>query len=93
MVGIYGISQTYQPANPRRFEQQQVASPTATDATDGVAISPEAAGLAAFLPKADETQEVRADRVAEVTQSLQQGAYKLQQVLLQTAARVSTYLV
>jgi len=95
MVGIHGIGQTYEPANPRRAEDRNKnTAASATTYRDQICFSKQAQSAATitdWLSKSSDN-DVRAEKLAEITHSLEQGSYRLQQVLLQTAARVSRYL-
>lgn len=96
MVGIYGIGQLPEPANPRRVEERtKTAELSSAAVRDEVKISPEgqyssmaARALATFKNESD----IRADRVAQVSKSIEQGSYRLQRVVLIAAARISKYL-
>lgn len=97
MVGIFGIGGIPEPANPRRVEGFNQNAGTARSVTrDEVLISAEAQDAAAINRLVQEAnkkaEEIRAERVAQVKKSLEQGTYKVQEVVLQVAARVSRYI-
>jgi len=96
MVGVQGIGSIPEPANPRRAQQLAGGLDAAdVEAHDEVRISPagqEAASVARLLEEAERQAEVRAEHIAEVKASLERGTYKLQEVVLQVAARVSRYV-
>ena len=96
MVGVQGIGSIPEPANPRRAQGRASGFDAAgAEARDEVRISPvaqEAASVARLIEEAERQAEVRAEHVAEVKASLERGTYKLQEVVLQVAARVSRYV-
>lgn len=100
MVGIYGIGMTPEPANPRRVNGYTKQADTQdTAARDVVLISQEAqsaaedaATISKFVGLSEKQAEIREERVAQVRESLEKGTYKVQQVVLQVAARITKYL-
>lgn len=96
MVGVQSIGGLPEPANPERVTERPQRGDTAEAAPhDAVSISPEArraATVARVLTQSPVADEVRAERVAEVRKSIEQGAYRLQEVVLMLAARLSPYV-
>ena len=95
MVGVPGIGNISGPANPKRADVRgrQVSFPE-SKVQDEVLISregQEASAVAQFVEK-EVDGEQREARIAEVRESLEQGTYKLQEVVLQVAARIAKYL-
>ena len=96
MVGVQGIGSIPEPANPRRVQGRASGFDAAgAEARDEVRISPtaqEAVSVARLLKEAERQAVVRAEHIAEVEASLERGTYKLQEVVLQVAARISRYV-
>jgi anti-sigma28 factor (negative regulator of flagellin synthesis) len=102
MVGIYGISGIPEPANttsePTREKRNQVqAEVLSSTEQDHIVLSAEAqqaSAAARFVEAAKaKSEEIRAERIAEARKQLEEGTYKLQEVVLAVAARVSRFLV
>ncbi len=102
MVGIYGITGIpEQPATsssePVRGKRPQILSgESAQNGTDRITFSPEAqeaSAAAKFVEAAKErSEEIRAERIEQARKQLEEGTYRLQQVVLVVASRVSSYL-
>ena len=101
MVGIYGINGIPEPATttpePARGKRPQVrADVPSSSGQDHVELSAEAqqVSAAARLVEAAKakSEEIRTDRIAEARKQLEEGTYRIQEVVLAVAARVSSYL-
>ena len=94
MVGIQGISGIREPASAHPAEDRRKAAVQRDEAPhDGVEISPEAQRAAEAVQLLGHVQsEVRAERIAEAKENLEQGTYRLQEVLLRVAARIGAYV-
>ncbi len=96
MVGIHGISGIRQPVETKRADDRDKQVETQDMALrDGVEISQEAQRAAEaerLLGQVEKTNEVRAERIAQAKENLEQGTYKVQEVVLQVAARISGYV-
>ena len=94
MVGIQGIAGVPEPVGGARVRGRSNApAPSIGPSTDGIEISPQAAQASAAVPRATEGQnEIREERVAESRQRIEDGAYKLQEVVLHVAARLSRFV-
>lgn len=94
MVGVPGIGIISGPANPKRADGRgrQVLFAEAK-VQDQVLISDEGqeVSAAAQLVEKGSEGELREKRIAEVWESLEQSTYKLQEVVLQVAARIARY--
>jgi len=97
MVGIYGINGLPEPAtntpeSTRGKRSQARADVALSTGQDQVSLSPEAqqASTAVRLAEAAKAQseEIRSERVAEARERLEQGTYRIQEVVLAVAARV-----
>lgn len=96
MLGINGIiglpegtSSTQASERSRRVETQNVGS------RDAVAISPEAreaANLSRLLRENEQSAEIRQERVEQAKQNLEQGTYKIIDVLKVVASRIAPTL-
>ena len=94
MIGMQGVTGVGEPANARRAEERapRPAAQAAATTDDDVQISPEAhraVEVRRLLELTGAQSEIRAERVAEARQNLEQGTYRLQEVVLQAAARIS----
>ena len=93
MLGINGIiglpdtnSSTQASERSRRLETQ------APGARDDVAISPEAreaAKITNMLRESEQSAEIRQERVEQAKQSIEQGAYKVIDVIKIVASRIA----
>jgi len=97
MVGVSSIGIYAEPANPRRVNELRTeAERSAADATDesapvadGVTLGP----AALVLAKASEQDDpIRAERIEQIRKSLEQGTYRVQEVLLKVAARIARFV-
>ncbi len=96
MVGIQRIIGIREPANTKRADDRgkKVEMHDAA-ARDGVRISPEAqwaAEVARLLETPESQVDLRAERIAQVKENLEQGTYRVQEVVLLAAARISGYV-
>ena len=94
MVGIQGIAGVPEPVGGARVRGRSNApAPSIGPSTDGIEISPQAAQASAAATRATEGQsEVRLERVAEARQRIEDGAHRLQEVVLHVAARLSRFV-
>ncbi|MFA6240567.1 MAG: flagellar biosynthesis anti-sigma factor FlgM [Candidatus Hydrogenedentales bacterium] len=97
MAGILGITGIPEPANIIQPNGRGVRGTTesATKATDELSISPEAekaAVAARLLGNSAEDDEVRAELIERARKSIEEGTYRVQQVVMIVAARVSKFL-
>lgn len=97
MVGISGIGFYAEPANPRRVNDlRKEAEPLAAGLADEPAPPADGATLGAaavFLSKATEQDDpISTERIEQIRQSLEQGTYRLQEVLLKVAARIAKFV-
>ena len=95
MVGIQGIGGTSGPANAKQVSDRAKVHAAATPpAKDGIEISGEAqqASQVARFKELSPGDAIREDRVAQAKQNLEQGIYRVQEVLLQVASRLAALL-
>lgn len=101
MVGIYGVTGIPEPpasihSEPARGRRPQTLSVDSNQDSDQITFSPEAqeaSEAAKFIEAAKErSEEIRAERIAAARKQLEEGTYRLQQVVLVVAARVSTFV-
>jgi anti-sigma28 factor (negative regulator of flagellin synthesis) len=97
MVGISGIGFYATPANPRRVNDLQAdAQPSVASAAGEPALAADGATLGAaalFLSKAIEQDDpVDTARIEQIRKSLEQGTYRVQEVLLKVAARIAKFV-
>ena len=97
MVGISGIGIYAEPANPRRVNELRTeAERSAADVADKPAPLADGVTLgtaALVLAKASEQDDpLRAERIAQIRKSLEQGTYRVQEVLLKVAARIARFV-
>ena len=92
MVGIHGIGEIPEPANskkaPERSATRDIAASNA--ARDGVELSTES--VTASKAARVRAVEIREERVAKAKESIEQGAYRIQEVVLQVADRIARYV-
>jgi len=95
MGGIQGIGGPPEPVNLNNANgrsRKPENRPAATAADDTVHVSPEAADLAKLANVASEIDTQRAERIAQARENLQNGTYKVQEVLEVVASRISKYI-
>jgi flagellar biosynthesis anti-sigma factor FlgM len=97
MIGIQGITAVPESTGPRQGSGK-VKNPEKTvtaRASDGVSISPEAeqaAGTNVAVHQAIAENEVRQEKVEQAKQSIEQGTYKVQDVVRQVASRLTKFV-
>lgn len=97
MVGISGLDFYAEPANPRRVNKlENTAEPLPVGPADDGTTKADAATLgpaALFLAKAiEENDPISQERVEQIRKSLEQGTYRVQEVLLKVAARIAKFV-
>ncbi|MCL4691156.1 MAG: flagellar biosynthesis anti-sigma factor FlgM [Candidatus Hydrogenedentes bacterium] len=102
MVGIYGITGLPEqpattPSEPARGRRpQSLSGESGQQGADRITFSPEAqeaSAAAKFIEAAKErSEEIRAERIEQARKQLEEGTYRLQQVVLVVAARVANYI-
>lgn len=93
MIGVYGVGGVPEPSATRATAPRpRPAETSATRATDGVAISTEAATRSRFVSEATPAETIRADRIERAKQSIEDGAYRVQDIVSQVAARIAPYI-
>jgi anti-sigma28 factor (negative regulator of flagellin synthesis) len=94
MVGLVQIGGSSEPANPTQAgERARKADTAASVVKDEVRISQTGLETAALARSAGESEaDIRAERVAQVQETLDHGTYRLQRVLIEVAARITKYL-
>ncbi len=91
MAGIQGIAGLPEPVGVTRAQGRSKApAPSIGPSTDGFEISPQAAQASAAAT--DGQSEVRLERVAEARQRIEDGTHRLQEVVLDVAARLSKFV-
>ena len=97
MVSIQGIGGIPEPGNSKPTQKRgghdDVKTSRVTD--DGVEISAQAtqaAKAAQVVAQTNATSEIREERIAQAKENIEQGAYKLQEVVLAVASRISKYI-
>ncbi len=92
MAGIQGIAGVPEPVGGTRVQGRSKApAPSTGPSTDGLDISPQAA-QAASVSAASGQSAIREDRVAEARQRIEEGTHRLQEVVLDVAARLSRFV-
>lgn len=97
MVTLFGIGNIPGPRIPAQVRDKEHETHKSSAAPlDNLDISPKAyevASIAELSQKiSDPSEAIRAERVAQAKENVQQGAYKVQEVVLKVAARVDRYL-
>ncbi|MCP4644864.1 MAG: flagellar biosynthesis anti-sigma factor FlgM [bacterium] len=98
MVGIQGIGYTPEPANSKQANGSapKDSAPSSLEiGQDGVVFSEEAkeaATVARLVEKYEMRTEIRAEEVARAKENVEQGTYKLVEVVEVVASRIARYL-
>lgn len=96
MVGLQGISGVPEPSGPRPAHgRTRAAEPAPTASGDGVEISDDALHAASASSRfrlSGTAAEIRAERIEEARQNLEDGLYKMHDVVRQVASRLSKYV-
>ena len=94
MVGIQGIGGTSGPVDAKQVAGRAKAQAAGPPAKDGIEISSEAqqASLVARFRELSQSDAIREDRVAQAKQNLEQGVYRVQEVVLQVANRLAEFV-
>lgn len=93
MVAVPGIGGAPEPVKAKPSPPRQGASPETAKA-DRVEISPAAIKASQGTQAAQSARrgsEVRQDRVAAAKENLEQGVYRIQEVVLQVAERIGRF--
>ena len=97
MVGVNGIGDVPVPANSKRVDGRTVRRDKSEDrhVADGIAISPEAQ-QAASVSKAQQASkaesDIRTEKIAEAKRKIEEGSYKLSEVVTEVANRLTGYI-
>ncbi len=94
MVSIQGIGGIPEPANSRQTHgrnRTSSATPPAK-AGDDVQISSAASQAAQAVAQTSGQSEVREERIAQARENIEQGVYRIQEVVLQVAGRISKFV-
>jgi anti-sigma28 factor (negative regulator of flagellin synthesis) len=97
MVAIQGISGVPEPKpeRPSKVRETKEQAVTTSKAKDGVIISTEAqaaAQLARLVQTANDTNDVRTDKVEAARERMERGDYKNPEVVAKVAEKLSKYL-
>lgn len=95
MIAVYGVGDVPSVAGPRDGAvKPRPAQSADSQATDGVEISAEAAAAAARTKLAAQTpgEALRAERIEQAKRNIEEGAYRLQEIVLEVAARIAPYV-
>ena len=97
MVALTGIGGILKPvlANSAEGRERRKTVSDATATQDGVTVSEEArkaVEIHQLLERAGAESEIRAERVKQAKESIEQGTYQLQEAVLQVASRVAAYV-
>ena len=96
MVGIQGIGEIPEPANSRQVQGRSKSPDSApASATDGVQISQEAVEASQagdLVARTVDQSGVRHERIEQAKQNIEQGTYRIQEVVLQVADRLAQFV-
>ncbi len=96
MINIQGIGGVPEPAGPKQTQSRDKTPPADVSTVgDGVSISPEASQAATagdIVRQTSQQSDVRQVKIEQARQNLEEGTYKVQEVVLQVAARLSQYI-
>lgn len=96
MIGIQGIGGVPEPTGPKQTPgRPKEPEKTAPSAGDDVLISDaaeKAASADVILQQSGEMSDVRQERIDQARQSIEDGTYKVQDVVRQVAARLTKFV-
>ena len=96
MVGINGIGGLSEPVNTKQVSGPKSLAPLAqTQQADDVEISPEALNASSrgqLVTRSETADQLRAERIAQAKENIEQGVYRIQEVVLQVADRIAQYV-
>ena len=96
MVGINGIGGFPEPVNTKQVSGPKAPALLAqTQPVDGVEISPEALNASSrgqLVSRSETADKLRLERIAQAKENLEQGVYRIQEVVLQVADRIAQYV-
>ena len=88
MVGIHGIGGAPEPVKAKPAPPRKEPAPREAAKADRVEISSTAAKVSQGVRRGS---EIREDRVAQAKENLEQGVYRIQEVVLQVAERIGRF--
>ena len=94
MVGVHGIGGAPEPVKAKPAPPRQEAAAHEAAKSDRVEISPAAVKASQGAQASHSTRrgsEIREDRVAAAKENLEQGVYRIQEVVLQVAERIGRF--
>lgn len=94
MVGVPGIGGVPEPVKAKPSPPRHEAASRDAGKADRVEISPAAIKASQGAQATQSTRrgsEIRADRVAAAKENLEQGVYRIQEVVLQVAERIGRF--
>ncbi len=93
MVGIQGIGEIPEPANSRQVQGRSKSSDsTPARATDGVRISEaavKATEVADLVARTVDQSGLRHERIEQAKRNIEQGTYRIQEIVLRVADRLA----
>lgn len=98
MIGIQGISAIQEPNGPKSSgpgRAKDAEKPIVTSNQDGVTISPEAEKAAeakSVVSDAAAANELRQERIEQAKERIEEGTYKVQDVVRQVASRLTRFV-
>ncbi len=96
MVGINGIGGIPEPVNTKQVSGPKAPALQANvQQADGVEISVEALNASSrgqLVSRSETADQLRSERIAQAKENLEQGVYRIQEVVLQVADRIAQYV-
>jgi anti-sigma28 factor (negative regulator of flagellin synthesis) len=96
MVNIVNLNGVPEPNNNKPVQSKERTAPApeaASTDSDAIAISPEASQAAETVELAHAADsELRQEKIEQAKENIEQGTYKVQEVVIQVAARLSQYV-
>jgi anti-sigma28 factor (negative regulator of flagellin synthesis) len=97
MVNIVSLTGVPEPNSNKPVQNKERTAPAPEEASstssDAILISPEASQAAENIDKVKaQGSEIRQERIEAAKENIEQGTYKVQEVVVQVAARLSQYV-
>ena len=96
MVNLVQLGGVPEPGGNKPVQNRERTAPSTEEtstSSDALAISPEASQAAETIDFTNvQTSEVRLEKVEQAKENIEQGTYKVQEVVVQVAARLTQYV-
>lgn len=96
MIGVQGVGGVQEPQGPKpasgRAKEAEETKATSSDDVSFSSRAEKAAEADAVIQQSGQTSEVRQARIDEARHNIEQGTYKVQEVVQQVAARLTQFV-